>query len=351
MSPMAAVRRIGFPLVALLLALAPALIPQAVPRVFAGTNGVATDDYYFTHEDTNLTVFAPGVLANDYPSDNCVYGSDTFGLQGSIGTGVTADGKFSFVPAKDFNGDTSFTYVMGQSGFTCPLAQGDTGQVFITVIPVNDAPHVVLSPACAKTITVQENSGAFTAQHCVQMVDFGPADESNQSFDAWLVSTTHPELFSKKPTVTVVDGLFGRLRFTPAPGASGTATVSIRGRDSGGTLNLGKNTSSTVKVKVVIKALTLPTTAPPTAEPTTLPTEVPTIEPSPVVSIAPTLAPTAAPSPAAAATPAATAGPSPGNSDSSGTAVLLGALLLVLLAGFAAAVLYPRWRAGRPGAR
>ena len=336
------IRRLATGLVAIAIAFA----PVGAGHVLAGTNGIAYDDDYEVFEDHELVVAAPGVLANDYPPDSCVISTDDFGLAGSVGLGVGADGHFRFTPTGDFNGSTFFTYVMGQDSGGCPAGQADTGQVNIVVRKVNDPPSVVKEAPCSGGIVVAEDSGPYDdAPHCVQMLDFGPPDENNQNFSAWLVSSTHPELFEKKPSVERVDGLFGRLRFTPAKDANGTSTVSIRGRDTGGTENGGDNTSNAVKVKITITAVADPVTPGP---PTEAPTDVPTAEPTAAVgteapSAGATPAPPALPSPDATAVPAST------GTDAGGIpiALLLSILLVVLVVGFVAAMWLPRWRAGR----
>lgn len=327
-----------------------AMLALGGPAV-AATFDVPTDDFYTVFEDHQLVVdVAGGVFSNDLSSRGpCVAAQDLSGLQGLIPLdSLGPNGQFSFTPKADFNGATSFTYTLGLVNGTGCDSTGNSATVTITVYELNDPPGIVLDDVCSSGVTVAEDSGPFADPgHCVEMVSFGPVDENNQSFDAWLVSSTHPELFAAKPKITQVDGTFGRLTFTPAANANGTSTVTVRGRDSGGTSDGGDDTSDGLKFKVTITAVDDPATpGPVTAAPTLEPTpETTTTEPS--VDVA-TVAP-ATPVPSAAPTSVST--PVPGQAATAGEIpwlpIALGVLLVALLIGFGAALMVPRWRANR----
>src|SRR5438045_2430544 len=95
----------------------------------------ANDDSYTTPEDTQLTVAAPGVLANDSDVDGDPL--STILVTGpSHGTlTLNGDGSFSYMPALNFNGVDTFTYKA-----TDGQAQSGIATATITVTPVNDAP-------------------------------------------------------------------------------------------------------------------------------------------------------------------------------------------------------------------
>src|SRR6185436_15168768 len=95
----------------------------------------ANDDSYTTPEDTQLTVSAPGVLANDSDTDG-----DT--LSSLLVTGpshgtltLNSDGSLVYMPALNFNGADTFTYKASDG-----QAQSAPATVTITVTPTNDAP-------------------------------------------------------------------------------------------------------------------------------------------------------------------------------------------------------------------
>src|SRR5204862_275435 len=95
----------------------------------------ANDDSYTTPEDTQLTVSAPGVLANDSDVDGDPL--STILVTGpSHGTlTLNSDGSFAYMPALNFNGIDTFTYKASDG-----QAQSGIATATITVTPVNDAP-------------------------------------------------------------------------------------------------------------------------------------------------------------------------------------------------------------------
>src|SRR5213075_997700 len=95
----------------------------------------ANDDNYTTPEDTQLTVVAPGVLANDSDVDGDAL-SAVLVAGPSHGTlTLNSDGSLVYMPALNFNGVDSFTYQA-----TDGQALSDVATVTITVTPINDAP-------------------------------------------------------------------------------------------------------------------------------------------------------------------------------------------------------------------
>ena len=78
----------------------------------------------------------------------------------------------------------------------------------------------------------------------------GPSNESGQavSFD---VTNDKNSLFSAQPAIAAD----GTLTYTPALGAIGTATVTVKAHDNGGTANSGVDTSAaqTFKINVIYK--------------------------------------------------------------------------------------------------
>jgi hypothetical protein len=67
----------------------------------------------------------------------------------------------------------------------------------------------------------------------------GPADESAQSV-TFTVSNNNPGLFTVQPTIAAN----GTLSYTPTLLAIGTATVTVRAVDNGGSANGGSDTSA-----------------------------------------------------------------------------------------------------------
>ncbi len=99
---------------------------------------VATNDSYFTNEDTPLTIAAPGVLGNDTDADGETLTAivDVTTSNGSLT--LNADGSFTYTPNANYNGSDSFTY-HANDGTT----NSNVATVIITINNVNDAPVAV----------------------------------------------------------------------------------------------------------------------------------------------------------------------------------------------------------------
>jgi hypothetical protein len=142
----------------------------------------------------------------------------------------------TYTPAADANGVATVSVVAHDDGGTAN-GGSDTSvpQTFaITVLPVNDPPSFTAGP----NQSVLSVLGAQTVPGWATAVSTGPANESTQSvtFD---VSNDNGGLFAVQPTVAPN----GTLSYTPALLAVGTATVTIRARDDGGSSNGGSDTS------------------------------------------------------------------------------------------------------------
>ena len=113
------------------------------------------------------------------------------------------------------------------------------------VLPVDDAPR--FTPG--GTVTVTEDSGAYAASWATG-VGPGP-QEGGQALHFVLDELSDPALFAVAPSL----GPDGVLRFTPAPQASGTATVRARLVDDGGTADGGHDTSDPVMLRINVSAV------------------------------------------------------------------------------------------------
>src|SRR5205823_274949 len=123
----------------------------------------ANDDSYTTPEDTQLTVSAPGVLANDRDVDGDALSSIlvTGPIHGTLT--LNSDGSFTYTPAPNFNGVDSFTYKA-----TDGQAQSGIATATITVTPVNDTP-------------VAANDDSYTTPEDTQLTVSAPGVLSNDS--------------------------------------------------------------------------------------------------------------------------------------------------------------------------
>src|SRR6185295_1194587 len=99
---------------------------------------VAVNDSYTTPEDTTLSVAAPGVLINDSDVDGDTLSAALVSQPTHGSVTLNGNGRFSYVPAANYNGPDSFTYKANDG-------QADSGiaTVTITITGVNDPPVAV----------------------------------------------------------------------------------------------------------------------------------------------------------------------------------------------------------------
>jgi VCBS repeat-containing protein len=207
------------------------------------TAPTAVVDSYSTNEDTPLIVAAPGVLANDADEDGDAL---TVELVSTTLNGVLTldnDGSFTYTPDDDFNGQDSFTYKADDG-----TADSNTAKVTITINEVNDAPSFTKGA----DQTVNMNAGAQSVFPWATNISAGPEDESGQEV-SFETTNTNNALFLVQPSVASDDGT---LTYTPAPNASGSATVSVTLKDDGGTTNGGQDTSATQMFTINVTAPT-----------------------------------------------------------------------------------------------
>jgi len=102
---------------------------------FQNRRPVAVNDSYATPEDTELTIQAPGVLANDSDPDGDSLTAILFAppMHGTVT--LNPNGSFTYRPVTNYNGPDSFAYHANDSKTNSNLAM-----VNISVTPTNDAP-------------------------------------------------------------------------------------------------------------------------------------------------------------------------------------------------------------------
>lgn len=114
---------------------------------------VANDDAYSVNEDEVLTVFAPGILDNDFDAEGQPL---TLALVDAPINGtltLNPSGSFIYTPSPNFAGMDGFTYTVSDG-----LQTSDTANVQIDVIQVNDPPVAVndtYSANAGETLIVQ----------------------------------------------------------------------------------------------------------------------------------------------------------------------------------------------------
>jgi hypothetical protein len=135
----------------------------------------------------------------------------------------------------------------GNTGTGGALSSSVTN-VNLTVTPVNDAPS--FTKGTDQTITA--GSGVRTIANWATGFNPGPADEANQTVQAYLVTVdTNANIFA----VALAIDSFGNLTYTPATNVATTttATISVKVQDSGGTANSGIDTSTAQTFTITVK--------------------------------------------------------------------------------------------------
>jgi hypothetical protein len=190
----------------------------------------SNDDAYSTTEDiSQLSVAAPGVLGNDTDPDGNSLQAEKVSDPVNGTVTLHANGSFEYTPNANFFGDDSFTYrATDGSATSTPSA------VHVTVQSVNDPPSFLIGP----DQNVSATAGAQSVSPWATQISAGPANESGQTVQFLVDVTAGADLFSAGPAISSD----GTLTYTPA-GGQGTAQISVRLQDSGGTANGGSDTS------------------------------------------------------------------------------------------------------------
>jgi uncharacterized delta-60 repeat protein len=161
-------------------------------------------------------------------------------------TSPNATGSIAFAPLANANGTAVITVTVSDGALTT------SRQFTVTVTAVNDAPS--FTPGANQTVTA--GTGPKTVGGWATNLSPGPADEAGQGL-AFVVTTTNPGLFVALPAI---DPTTGTLTFIPEASASGTATVTVVLRDTGGTANGGIDASTPQTFTITVNPNGLPTT-------------------------------------------------------------------------------------------
>jgi len=136
----------------------------------------------------------------------------------------------AYEPDSDLAGTDSFDVTVGDGdGHT------ETVTVTVTISPVNDPPAVALG-ADRK---INQNTSQQTVSGFAGFQMGGGSDEAVQRLADVTVTSDTSVLFDTAPEIDTN----GTLTYTPAGGASGTATVTVRAQDDNGTSAGGDDTS------------------------------------------------------------------------------------------------------------
>jgi large repetitive protein len=220
-------------LVAALLAPAAVLASDSQPPDCPG-------DTFSTNEDAS----GNGQLQCNADS-SITYALDGGGPTNGTLTTLDPDGSFTYDPDSNYFGPDSFDYTgTDEDGTSTPAT------IVITVTAVNDPPSFAKGPDDA----VAENSGTRTVAGWATNISEGPANESSQTVTFEITGNTDASLFSTLPSVSAT----GTLTYKPATSQSGSATITLRLTDNGGSANGGNDTSPTQSFDITISGVNDP---------------------------------------------------------------------------------------------
>jgi hypothetical protein len=202
------------------------------PSFTSGANQVVLEDAGAQSVAGWATAISAGPANESAQTVSFNAGSTNPGLF-TVQPSVAANGTLNYTPAANANGAATVTVTAQDNG-----GGSDTSSVHtftITVGAVNDAP----SFTAGANQSVLSLLGAQTVPGWAAGIVAGPSDESAQSV-TFTVSNNNSGLFTVQPTIAAN----GTLSYTPTLLAIGTATVTVRAVDNGGSANGGSDTSA-----------------------------------------------------------------------------------------------------------
>jgi hypothetical protein len=228
--------------------------PQTLTITITPVNDApsAIDGSLSTNEDTP----ASGTLsATDVEGAPLIYSIVISPTQGTLTSFDAVTGAFSYTPNANVNGSDSFTFTANDGKIDSNVAT-----ISITIWPINDAPTLdpisdqsVPESAPSQTVALSGiSAGPQTVLGWASGFAPGPADESGQTLLSYqIVSNSDAALFAAAPIIAAD----GTLTYTPKAGASGSATIGVVARDSGGTANGGLDISAVRTFTIAVQPL------------------------------------------------------------------------------------------------
>ena len=187
-------------------------------------------------EDHPVAITLNGQILNSGTLTYAVIASPTNGSLSGTGKNLT------YTPATNFNGTDTFKYQVTYSVGDL-IFDSSSATVTLKISPVNDAPSFSLrgnSIGVTNFNTLQTNLAFATS------ISAGPNETAQQV--TFTVTTTNTTLFDVQPKISSN----GNLTFRPAANKSGTAYLSVRLTDNGGTANSGTNGSASQTFTITV---------------------------------------------------------------------------------------------------
>jgi hypothetical protein len=213
--------------------------PGAAKTLFiANIPAIAVDDTVSLLEDSPAT--AIDVLANDTsaPASTSEIVAITQPVHGSV---TFTPNRVTYTPAANFYGVTTFTYTLKNYLADPSAAMFAIGTVTISVTGVNDAP--TLDPI-GDPPAIKEDAVPSPLE--LTGISAGPGEPQSLTITA---TSSNPELIA--PTIAYTPGAEAFVSYKPAANRSGTAVITVKVTDEGGTENSGADeTTRTFTVTV-----------------------------------------------------------------------------------------------------
>eukprot|EP00163_Fabomonas_tropica_P022362 TRINITY_DN38_c0_g1_i4.p1 TRINITY_DN38_c0_g1~~TRINITY_DN38_c0_g1_i4.p1 ORF type:complete len:2471 (-),score=568.38 TRINITY_DN38_c0_g1_i4:534-7946(-) len=228
----------------------------SAPQTFDITATPVNDDPSFTKGANIVVLEDSGAFSSPWatsispgPSDESTQ-SVSFALTVgdtslfSVQPSITSAGTLSFTPAANQFGVTSVSVSLSDNGTPVEVSASQT--FTIEIKPVNDAPTITVGA----DQTHNEDDGTITVASFAAFASFGPTNEA-QSISAYVVSNDNAALFSSAPAINNA----GDLTYTLSANANGVATVTVRGRDDGGVVDGGVDSSAPQTFDITVTAV------------------------------------------------------------------------------------------------
>ena len=194
---------------------------------------VARDDMLTLSEGQQLG-FSP-IANDDDPDAGPIAITSVSATDDGNTVSITGGGtSISYQTVADYCGSDAFTYTLSPGG--------SQATVRINVTCINDAPSFTKGPDI--NVVNQDDGGAGIAHVITPWatnLSPGPANESAQTLSFVVTDNTNSGLFTVQPALSAA----GEVQFTTDPAVTGSATITVRIQDSGGTASGGVNTSAT----------------------------------------------------------------------------------------------------------
>ena len=209
-------------------------MPNVAPSFTAGGNSSVLEDAS-AQSVAWATNISPGPPSEASQTVSFIVSSDNPSLF-STQPAVAPDGTLTYTLTADANGVATVTVTAHDNGGTTGggVDTSAPSAFTLSVSPVNDPPSFTVGP----NQSVLSLLGAQSIPGWATGISSGPANESSQTV-AFTVTNDNPGLFTAQPAVAAN----GTLTYTPALLAVGSATVTVRAVDNGGTGSGGTDTS------------------------------------------------------------------------------------------------------------